>query len=85
VRACIESTRAKILDENFKSLEKEHKAACAERDKYKAELDKLVGARRKLSSTTGTPPASSQKSGGLSIKDLDVRKSFEKFDWGDST
>jgi hypothetical protein len=85
VRACIESTRAKILDENFKSLEKEHKSVCAERDKYKAELDKLVGARRKLSSTTGTPPASSQKSGGLSIKDLDVRKSFEKFDWGDST
>lgn len=85
VRACIESTRAKILDENFKNLEKEHKTVLAERDKYKAELEKLVGARRKLSSTTGTPPASSKPSSGLSIKDLDVRKSFDKFDWGEST
>jgi hypothetical protein len=63
------------------------KSTKAERDQYKTELDKIAGARRKISHTTGTPPAPSDKSkrsdNGLSIKDLDVRKSFENYDWGD--
>jgi hypothetical protein len=87
VRVSIEATRAKILNEEMTQLQKEYKDACSERDKYKAELDKIHGVRRKISNTTGTPPASSQKKdNGLSLKDLgDVRKAFDKFDWGDST
>ena len=84
VRASIQATRAQVLEENYKNLEKEHKTVLAERDKFRAELDKIHGVRRKLSNTNGTPPASQKKEGGLSIKDLDVRKAFEKYDWGDT-
>jgi hypothetical protein len=88
VRASVEATRAMLLDGEYKKLEEELKSTKAERDQYKTELDKIAGARRKISHTTGTPPAPSDKSkrsdnGGLSIKDLDVRKSFDNYDWGD--
>lgn len=84
VRASVEATRAQLLEGEYKEMEQELKSAKAERDQYKSELDKITGARRKISHTTGTPPATSGKNnGGLSIRDLDVRKSFEKFDWGD--
>ena len=88
VRASVEATRAMLLEGEYKEMEHELKTAKAERDQLKAELDKIQGARRRISHTTGTPPTSSSKeksNGGLSIKDLDVRKSFEKFDWGDGT
>ena len=89
VRASVEATRAQLLEGEYRELEKELKSAKAERDQLRTELEKIAGARRKISHTTGTPPASSSKdsskNGGLSIKDLDVRKSFEKFDWGDGT
>ena len=86
VRASVEATRAMLLEGEYKEMEHELKTAKAERDQLKAELDKIQGARRRISHTTGTPPTSSSKeksNGGLSIRDLDVRKSFEKFDWGD--
>jgi hypothetical protein len=88
VRASVEATRAQLLEGEYKAMEKELKTAKAERDQLKTELDKISGARRRISHTTGTPPAASGKdkpNGGLSLKDLDVRKSFDKFDWGDGT
>jgi len=86
VRASVEATRAQLLEGEYKAMEKELKSAKAERDQLKSELDKISGARRKISHTSGTPPASSaSKNGGLSLKDLDVRKSFDKFDWGEGT
>ena len=87
VRASVEATRAQYIEGEYKKLETELKSTKAERDQLRTELEKIAGARRKISHTTGTPPASSSKdkNGGLSIKDLDVRKSFEKFDWGDGT
>jgi hypothetical protein len=88
VRASVEATRAMLLETQYKEMESELKSVKAERDQFKTELDKIAGVRRKISHTTGTPPASSDKSkrsdnGGLSIKDLDVRKSFDNYDWGD--
>ncbi len=88
VRASVEATRAMLLEGEYKKLEEELKSTKAERDQYKTELNKIAGVRRKISHTTGTPPAPSDKSkrsdnGGLSIRDLDVRKSFDSFDWGD--
>jgi hypothetical protein len=87
VRASVEATRAQLLEGEYKTMEKELKATKAERDQLKTELDKISGARRRISHTTGTPPTTSgkDKNGGLSIKDLDVRKSFDKFDWGDGS
>jgi hypothetical protein len=85
VRTAIEATRAHIMDEEMKTLKADYKTACSERDKYKSELDRITGARRKLSHTTGTPPVNGQKKEGLTTKDLDVRKAFRDFDWGDST
>ena len=87
VRASVEATRAMLLEGEYKKLEEELKSIKAERDQYKTELDKIAGVRRKISHTSGTPPAPSDKSkrsdNGLSIKDLDVRKSFDRYDWGD--
>jgi hypothetical protein len=88
VRASVEATRAMLLEGEYKKLEEELKSTKAERDQYKTELDKIAGARRRISHTTGTPPPSSgdkkrSDNGGLSIKDLDVRKSFDNYDWGD--
>lgn len=89
VRASVEATRAMLLETEYKQLEGELKSVRAERDQYKTELDKITGARRKITHTTGTPPASSnggkKTSDGLSIKDLDVRNSFKTYDWGDNT
>jgi hypothetical protein len=90
VRASVEATRSLILEEQLKSANDELKTAQTERDRYKSELDKIAGVRRKLSSTSGTPPTPAGTKGKgnnetLSIKDLDVRKSFDRYDWGDST
>ena len=87
VRASVEATRSLLLDEEYKSLANELKSVKTERDQLKKELDKITGVRRKLSQTTGTAPASANKKDGLSLKDgsLDVRKAFDKYDWGDST
>jgi hypothetical protein len=79
VRVSIEATRAQILDQEIKSLQKDYKEACSERDKYKAELDKIAGARRKLSTTTGTPAGGSKKDSTLSVKNLDPRKAMDEF------
>jgi hypothetical protein len=85
VRASVEATRALLLDEEYKNLASELKSVKTERDQLKKELDKITGVRRKLSQTAGTPPASaSKKDGGLSIRDLDVRKAFDKFSWDDN-
>jgi hypothetical protein len=85
VRVAVEATRTKIMDEQIASLEQELKDAKAERDQLRNDLEKINGARRRLSNTTGTPPTSAkpQTNGGLSLKDLDIRKSFRNFDWGD--
>jgi hypothetical protein len=86
VRAAVEATRTKIMNDQITNLEKELKEAKSERDQFKGELEKITGARRKLSHTTGTPPAPSgakQNGQGLSVKDLDIRKSFKNYDWGD--
>jgi uncharacterized coiled-coil DUF342 family protein len=86
VRASVEATRALILEEEYNQLASELKSTKTERDQLKSELDKIVGARRKISQTTGTPPATTAaKNGGLSIKNLDVRQAFDKYDWGDSS
>jgi hypothetical protein len=84
VRASVEATRAKVLEEGYNDLQKELKTTKAERDQLRSELDKITGVRRKISHTTGTPPSSSSKNGqGLSIKSLDVRDAFKNYDWGD--
>lgn len=86
VRVAIEATRSHIMNEQITNLEKELRDAQAERDQLKSELGKISGARRKISQTTGTPPASSTPNGqGLSIKSLDVRDSFKRFNWGDGS
>jgi len=89
VRAAIEATRTQIMNEQIVNLEKELKETKSERDQLKTDLEKISGARRRISQTTGTPPtptgAKPQNGQGLSLKDLDVRKSFKNFDWGDST
>jgi hypothetical protein len=85
VRASVEATRSMLLEEHIKEMESELKSTKTERDQYKSELEKIQGARRRISHTTGTPPTpSGQKpkvDGGLSIRSLDVRKSFEDYDW----
>jgi hypothetical protein len=83
VRASVEATRAMYLEMQYNELAEELKGIKAERDRYKAELDKIAGARRKISHTTGTaPPSAGKKTGeGLSIKSLDIRKAFDDYDW----
>jgi len=90
VRAAVETARTQLaLSEN---------AQLAERNKYlegevarlQTDLDKIMGARRKLAQTSGTTPTptgtkASQNGQGLSLSDLDVRKSFRNFDWGDGS
>jgi hypothetical protein len=86
VRASVEATRAMLLETLYNEAEKRAKSAEAERDQYKSELDKITAARRKISSTAGTPPSTpgkKQTGDGLSVRDLDVRKSFDRYDWGD--
>lgn len=90
VRVAIEATRSQIMNDQIVNLEKELKDAKAERDQFKTELEKINGVRRKLSHTTGTPPsppgAKQPANGqGLSLKSLDIRKSFRDFDWGEGT
>lgn len=87
VRASVEATRAMLLEGEYKELESELKSVKAERDQLRSELDKITGARRKITHTTGTPPGSAEKkpNSGLSVRDLDVRKAFDQFDWGDRT
>jgi hypothetical protein len=89
VRAAVEATRAMYIEGEYKNLEKELKSVKAECDQLRTELDKIAGARRRISQTSGTPPtpsgkdAKKQTGDGLSIKDLDVRNSFKNFDWGE--
>jgi hypothetical protein len=90
VRASVEATRSLILAEQLEAANEELESAQTERDRYKAELDKITGARRKLAASSATSPAAAAaaaktKGEGLSLKDLDVRKSFDRFDWGDTT
>jgi hypothetical protein len=85
VRASVEATRSLLLDEEYKNLASELKSVKTERDQLKKELDKITGARRKLSQTSGTPPAPASKNGNLNIKNLDVRQAFDKYDWGENT
>jgi len=85
VRASVEATRAQLLEGFNTELQSELKTVKIERDRLRQELDKITGARRKITHTTGTPPTSSQpaKNGGLSVKDLsDPRKAFDSF-WGE--
>ena len=72
--ASLTGTRRNLAAAMIKSLR-------SERDQFKTELDKIHGARRKLSQTTGTSPAPAKKDTGLSIRDLDIRKAFDNFDW----
>ena len=83
VRAGVEATRSLILEQEYKAMEEELKSTKSERDKYKTELDKINGARRRLA-TTPAAPGAPRKDSGMSIRNLDVRKSFEDFDWGDN-
>ena len=87
VRAAVEATRARYIEGEYELMEKRAQSAEKELEQLKKEMDRITGARRRISNTTGTPPssASKDKNGGLSIKDLDVRRSFEKFDWGDNS
>jgi hypothetical protein len=87
VRASVEATRSMLLEEHRKELESELKSTKTELEQYKKELEKIQGARRKISHTTGTPPTpGGQKpkiDGGLSIKNLDIRKAFDDYEWGE--
>ena len=87
VRAAVLATKAEYMEGEFKKLEQELKTIKAERDQFRTELDKIAGVRRKLSSTSGTPPASASKKNGegLSVKNLDIRKAFDNYDWGENT
>jgi hypothetical protein len=90
VRAAVEATRAMYIEGEYKKMEDELKATKKERDQLRSELDKIGGARRRISHTSGTPPTASGKDNskngtGLSLRDLDVRKSFDSFDWGDGS
>jgi hypothetical protein len=50
------------------------------------DLDKITGARRKITATSGTPPTSAKKNGeGLTLKGLDVREAIKNFDWETGT
>jgi hypothetical protein len=83
VRVAVEATRSQIMNEQIVNLEKELKDTKGERDRYKAELEKITGARRKLAQTTGIQPstAEAKKNGqGLSLKDLgDPRKAMSSY------
>lgn len=83
VRVAVEATRSQIMNEQIVNLEKELKETKGERDRYKTELEKITGARRKLAQTTGTQPstAEAKKNGqGLSLKDLsDPRKAMQAY------
>src|SRR6516165_1589500 len=81
VRAAVQATRAMWIEEQYKTVHEELEAVKDERDQLRRELDKIAGVRRKISNTTGTPPTSGTKKDGqgLSIKNLDERKSFQNF------
>jgi hypothetical protein len=86
VRVAVEATRSMIMNDQIVNLEKELKDTKGERDRYKTELEKITGARRKLAQTTGIQPsaAETKKNGqGLSVKDLsDPRKAMSSY-WDD--
>lgn len=83
VRVAVEATRSQIMNEQIVNLEKELKETKSDRDRYKTELEKITGARRKLTQTTGIQPSAveTKKNGqGLSLKDLsDPRKAMQNF------
>jgi hypothetical protein len=87
VRAAVAATRAMYMEEQYNQMSEELKGTKAERDQLRSELDRIAGARRKMASSSGTPPTPTPAknapiNNGLSIKDLDVRKSFQTF-WGE--
>jgi pyruvate/2-oxoglutarate dehydrogenase complex dihydrolipoamide acyltransferase (E2) component len=87
VRASVAATRGLYLEEQYNQVAEELRLTKAERDQLRTELDKIAGVRRKMAASTGTPhtPAPAKNAplnNGLSIKDLDVRKSFQTF-WGE--
>jgi hypothetical protein len=87
VRAAVAATRAMYMEEQYNQMAEELKSTKAERDQLRSELDRIAGARRKMAASSGTPPTPSPAknapiNNGLSIKNLDVRKSFETF-WGE--
>jgi hypothetical protein len=89
VRASVQATRAVYLQEQYETMSEELKSVKTERDQLRTELDKIAGARRKMAASTGTPPTPSSLPAknaslnpSLSIKDLDIRKSFQSF-WGE--
>lgn len=82
VRVAVEATRSQIMNEQIVNLEKENKDLKAEVQRYKNDLEKITGARRKLAQTTGTPPSTETKKNGqgLTIKDLgDPRRAMQNF------
>jgi chromosome segregation ATPase len=88
VRASVAATRAVYLQEEYNQMKEELDSTRAERDQLRSELDKIAGVRRKMAASSGTPVTQAPVKGapinpGLSIKDLDVRKSFETF-WGET-
>jgi hypothetical protein len=86
VRASVQATRAQLLWENNQNLVKDLENVTKERDQLKKELEKIQGARKRITHTTGTPVTSpGPKNGqGLTLKDLDVRKAMRDYDWGDN-
>jgi len=79
VRAAVEATRTQIMNDQIINLEKELKDIKAERDQFKAELDKITGARRRLINTTGTPTGAQKKEAPSLKQGLDLNNSFKNF------
>ena len=82
VRVAMEATRSQLMNNQIINLEKEIKELIRDRDKYKSDLEKITGARRRLAQTTGSQPSSEPKKNGqgLSLKDLsDPRKAMNDF------
>jgi dynactin complex subunit len=82
VRAAATKSQTMIMNDQIINLEKEVKELKSERDKYKTELEKITGARRRLAQSSGSQPSAEVKKNGqaLSLKDLaDPRKSMEDF------
>jgi hypothetical protein len=88
VRASVAATRGLFVEEQYNKMAEELRTTKAERDQLRTDLDKIAGVRRKMAASSGTAPAATAATknaplnNGLSIKDLDVRKSFDAF-WGD--
>lgn len=85
VRASVEATRAVLLEQEYGKLQDELKTTKAERDQYKSELDKIHNVRRRLSQGGSAPSTPAKATQGLSVKDLDIRKAFDNYDWDNNS